>query len=137
MRSLWLLNYIINILFTKNDFSCDTESDFVDLFNHLLEKFQWAQNNTHFTVFCRQKEDHATHLLWELHWLPVQTHADENIVMLCYLCLHGLAQHTSLNDSCLTIQAGLFSLIVLPFSLCHCVYVQSFQIQSQNPSFKQ
>lgn len=26
MRSLWLLNYIINILFTKNDFSCDTES---------------------------------------------------------------------------------------------------------------
>ena len=67
----------------------------------LLKKLQAAQNAAARVVTGTKKCDHITHVLRDLHWLPVRQY---KLAMTVYKCLHGLAP-TYLADDCLTISA--------------------------------
>lgn len=61
---------------------------FTDLHNHPLGKPQRAC-----ILFCEWKTDHATSLLYQLHWLPVCAHNDYKITILIYCCFITLPQN--------------------------------------------
>ena len=57
----------------------------------LLKKLQAVQNAAARVTTETKKFDHITHILRELHWLPVRTRIVYKLAVTVYECLHGLA----------------------------------------------
>ena len=57
----------------------------------VVEKLQRVQNACARVILIRQKRDHVTLMLLELHWLPVKCRITFKILLLTFKCLHGLA----------------------------------------------
>ena len=56
-----------------------------------LDILQKLQNHAAKIIFKKSMRDHATPLLVNLHWLPVQARIDYKIAMLVFKCLNSLA----------------------------------------------
>ena len=56
-----------------------------------IKKLQIAQNNAARLVLKKKKFDHATPMLMELHWLPVQQRIEYKTAVMCHKCIYGAA----------------------------------------------
>ena len=56
-----------------------------------LHRLQVVQNFAAKTVLCKRKYDHATPLLVELHWLPIEWRIKYKLIVLTYKALNGMA----------------------------------------------
>ena len=63
----------------------------VVLFGELLHKLQLVRNNAVKMVTKPKKYDHATPLLYKLHWLSISYRIDYKIILLCFKALNNLA----------------------------------------------
>ena len=57
----------------------------------VVEKLQRVQNACAHVILIRSKRDHVTHMLLELHWLPVKYRITFKTLLLIFKHLHGLA----------------------------------------------
>ena len=57
----------------------------------LLRRLQVVQNNAARLVFRKKKTEHVTHLLKQLHWLPVKQRIQYKINLITFKALHDLA----------------------------------------------
>ena len=68
----------------------------------LLKKLQRVQNAAACLIFDARKNDHATPLLRDLHWLPVRRRIDYKLCSLVYKCLLDAAPEY-LSTCCVTV----------------------------------
>ena len=66
-----------------------------------IARLQRLQNWAVKLVFCKSKKDHASPLLFQLHWLPVNERIHFKILLYVYKCLNGLGP--AYLTSCLTL----------------------------------
>ena len=59
--------------------------------DYLLDKLQIVQNNAARLIYQEKKNCHITHLLKELHWLPIEYRIKYKINLLTYKALNGSA----------------------------------------------
>ena len=64
---------------------------FVGVTGRLLDKLQSLQNSAARLVTGARKFDRVTHVMRELHWLPVRQRIRFKTAVLVFKCLHGLA----------------------------------------------
>ena len=62
----------------------------VELPDYVLNKLQLVQNNAARLVAREKKSSHATPLLKQLHWLPIEYRIKYKIVLIVYKCLHEM-----------------------------------------------
>ena len=67
---------------------------------HLIQKLQNVQNCAARLIMCKNKYDHVSPLLKELHWLPLSQRIIYKTVLITFKALNGLAPAyiTSLLD---------------------------------------
>ena len=70
----------------------------------LLKKLQRVQNAAARLIFDARKNDQATPLLKDLHWLPVRRRIDYKHCSLVYKCLHDAAPEY-LSTCCIPVAA--------------------------------
>lgn len=56
-----------------------------------FQKLQRVLGTAARIIYKKRKYDHVTHLLMELHWLPVKKMTDYKILLMAYKAQHGLA----------------------------------------------
>ena len=62
-----------------------------DLPDYLIQRLQYVMNAAAKVITCKQKLDHVTPLLIELHWLPVRQRIIFKILLYCIKVLHSAA----------------------------------------------
>ena len=85
---------VVSLLFSKLDY-CN--SLLTNLPSHSLKKLQTFQNQAAKLVFRKKKYDHATPLLFSLHWLPVECRIHYKIACIVFKSINGEAP-TYLSD---------------------------------------
>ena len=59
--------------------------------NNGLQKLQIAQNSTARLIYNKQKFDHVSSLLYDLHWLSIKQRIIYIVCIIVYKCLHNSA----------------------------------------------
>ena len=59
--------------------------------SHNTERLQKFQNSCARLIFRKRKQDHVSHILRELHWLPAEARTYFKLLCYVYKCLHDLA----------------------------------------------
>ena len=59
--------------------------------DYLIQRLQCVMNAAAKEITCKQKLDHVTPLLIELHWLPVRQRIIFKILLYTFKALHGTA----------------------------------------------
>ena len=59
--------------------------------SYLIHRLQLVQNCVARLIMCRNKYDHITPILKELHWIPVQQRIIFKILLITYKALNDLA----------------------------------------------
>ena len=61
------------------------------LHDYLIQRLQYVMNAAAKEITCKQKLDHVTPLLIELHWLPIRQRIIFKILLYTFKALHGAA----------------------------------------------
>ena len=65
------------------------------LLKYLITKLQAVLKCAACLILCKQKHDHVTPLLIQLHWLPVSQRITFKILLLTFKALNGLVQNNN------------------------------------------
>lgn len=97
----------------------------------LLSKLQRVQNASAKMIKRLSKYDHVTHILKELHWLPIDQRYVYKILLIVYKCLNGkgpmyLCDKLQLYQPSRNLRSGSNYLLVVPKTRCSTLGDRAF-----------
>ena len=83
--------FLLKKIGVRNCLSVVTTTLLHGLPNSCSFKLQRVQNSATRIIYRRNKFDHVTSLLKQLHWLPIRQRIEYKVLLLCFKVQHGLA----------------------------------------------